>query len=32
MVTGTEGLAAGIYSAIEIKSIKTAQAELRNHV
>ena len=31
MVTGI-GLAAGIYSAIEIQSIKTAQAELRDHV
>ena len=32
MVTGIGGLAAGIYSAIEIQSIKTAQAELRDHV
>ena len=32
MVTGIGGLAAGIYSAIEIQSIKTAKAELRDHV
>ena len=32
MVTGIGGLAAGIYSAIEIQSIKTAQAELQDHV
>ena len=32
MVTGIRGLAAGIYSAIEIQLIKTAQAELRDHV
>ena len=32
MVFGIGGLAAGIYSAIEIQSIKTAQAELRDHV
>ena len=32
MVTGIGGLAAGIYSAIESQSIKTAQAELRDHV
>ena len=32
MVTRIGGLAAGIYSAIEIQSIKTSQAELRDHV
>ena len=32
MVTGIGGLAAKIYSAIEIQSIKLAQAELRDHV
>ena len=32
MVTGIGGLAAGIYSAIKIQSIKTGQAELRDHV
>ena len=32
MVTGIGGLAAGIYNAIEIQSIKAAQAELRDHV
>ena len=32
MVTGIGGLAAGIYSAIKIQSIKTAQTECRDHV
>ena len=32
IVTEIGCLAAGIYSAIEIQSIKTAQAELRDHV
>ena len=32
MVTGIGGLDAGIYSAIEIQAIKSAQAELRDHV
>ena len=32
MVTGIGGLAAGIYSAIEIQAIKRTQAKLRDHV
>ena len=32
MVTGIDGLAAENYSAIEIQSIKTAQAEFRDRV
>ena len=32
IVTGIGGLAAGIYRAIKIKLIKTAQAELRDHL
>ena len=32
MVSGIGRLALGIYSAIEIQAIKSAQAELRDHV
>ena len=32
IITGIGGLAAGVYSAIEIQSIKTDQAELRDHL